>query len=139
MQSVVNKVGFKSTELKCVSGLSAQGDTDPSKKGKSPLMQGGACAAPPSIKAALHSTVRRWRFCGSAYQPALSLRASSPPLCGAAPFPRSASAAPSRAASSARVLAAAAVRGQKPQDLDVFHVKSHLCGNRRNPHESMKH
>lgn len=54
------------------------------------------------------------------YQPALSLRASSPPLCGAAPFPRSAAAAPSRAASSAHVLAAAAVSRKKSQDLDVF-------------------
>lgn len=43
------------------------------------------------------------------YEPVLSPRASSPPLSGAAPFPRSASSAPSRAASSARARAAAAV------------------------------
>lgn len=43
------------------------------------------------------------------HEPALFPRASSPPLCGVAPFPRSVSSAPSRAASSAHVLAAVAV------------------------------
>lgn len=47
------------------------------------------------------------------YEPVLSLHASSPPLCGAAPFPRSASSAPSHAVSSARALAAAAVRKKR--------------------------
>lgn len=54
-----------------------------------------------------------WFFCAEeseeVYEPVLSPRASSPPLSGAAPFPRSASSAPSRAASSARARAAAAV------------------------------
>lgn len=45
--------------------------------------------------------------------PALSPLASSPPLYGAAPFPRSASSAPSHAASSALALAAAAARRRK--------------------------
>lgn len=49
-------------------------------------------------------------------KPVLSLHASSPPLCGAAPFPRSASSAPSRAVSSARVLAAAAARQKQEQE-----------------------
>lgn len=50
------------------------------------------------------------------YEPVLSLHASSPPLCGAAPFPRSASSVPSHAVSSARALAAAAVRRTEAQE-----------------------
>lgn len=62
------------------------------------------------------------------YEPVLSLHASSLPLYGAAPFPRSASSVPSHAVSSAHALAAAAVRrtqahkesGSQRNELSVF-------------------
>lgn len=108
MQSVVNKAGFKSSDLKLVSVLKGfyKHETNANR---------------------LSFNQRRVCLSCSSHQPALSPRASSPPLCGAAPFPRSACAAPSRAASSARVVAAAAVSGREAsgsQQSDAFHMKS---------------
>lgn len=50
------------------------------------------------------------------YKPVLSPHVFFPPLCGAAPFPHSASSAPSRAVSSPHVLAVVAVRRTEAQE-----------------------